>query len=417
MTTPLRDALTQRINQVGPAHPNVEELIGLGERRLRRRWLTAAAGTGAAVALAIALVVGGTAWNRSADHQEGPIDRPVTPDQTQITTPKPSRPIIYSDVKVLGGGRVSGASIHVGDRLVDTDSGWINTDVTDAGVVYIAGGHTFDGRVWFTDGGKPVQIGSHACVAQHGAGNTVVTGISGSLAAWFDCTRAEEPELVVYDTGSGREVVRELVTQCREVLARSDIAQRLGSCNVDAVIGDHIYFTHWMYHGQAFQFDMATERVTRVDPATNLGDNLFPFSYDVEPQAYLDDIRSQPRGLVLGDSWETGKPDPFGVFRVVGKMLVAQPGIRAYDTATHDPVRFRLPNGYRGAVEFDVFEWLNDDTVALIGPSGWGDMHPGAQTDPGYGDVLTCRLSDGHCDLTARGHGPVRLAGNTTVPR
>jgi hypothetical protein len=55
MTTPLRDALTQRIDRVGPAHPDIEVLVGLGEQRLRRRRLVAVAGAGAAVAVAIAL--------------------------------------------------------------------------------------------------------------------------------------------------------------------------------------------------------------------------------------------------------------------------------------------------------------------------------------------------------------------------
>ena len=84
MTTTLREALTQRINQVGPAHPDIEELVGLGEQRLRRRRLAAVAGAGTAVAVAIAIAIGGTALNRSADQRPGPI-RP-SPDETPQDT-------------------------------------------------------------------------------------------------------------------------------------------------------------------------------------------------------------------------------------------------------------------------------------------------------------------------------------------
>ena len=59
---------------------------------------------------------------------------------------------------------------------------------------------------------------------------------------------------------------------------------------------------------------------------------------------------------------------------------------------------------------FSVFEWLNDDTLAMIGPTGWDDA-------TGYGDILTCRLSDGHCDLTALGRGPVRVEAKQQPPR
>jgi hypothetical protein len=150
MTTRLRDALTQRINQVGPAHPDLEELVGLGEQRLRRRRLAAVAGTGAAVALAIALAIGGTTWMRSAEKQ-GPIDRPSkNPHQTQTIT----RPIVYSD----DVDNYHVGTIHVGDHLVSIDQrlptrgGWDLT-VTDAGVIYA----NSDG-LWFTDGGAPHRI-------------------------------------------------------------------------------------------------------------------------------------------------------------------------------------------------------------------------------------------------------------------
>ena len=74
-----------------------------------------------------------------------------------------------------------------------------------------------------------------------------------------------------------------------------------------------------------------------------------------------------------------------------------------------------LPRGYPahhdalGRGDFSLFEWIDDNTVALVGPSGWDDT-------PGYGDILTCRLSDGNCELAVPGDGPVRVVPEIGLP-
>lgn len=391
MTTPLRDALTQRINQVGPAHPDIGELVGLGDQRLRRRRLAAMTAAGAAVALAIALAIGGTALHRSADQHPGPVHRPPSnPDQTQGTTPNTLRPIVYSDVTFVPGGPNSllGDPIHVGDLAVETGSGWVHMDVTDDGVVYTTGGYQDDGRVWFTDGGTPEQVGSHACPGSRGGPNAVVTGNSGSLAAWSDCTPGPgQPQLVIYDTSSGQ---REPSPACTT------------GCSVYAVVGDHVYFTQGTDPG-GFLFDTATGRISEAPLEERAGDPVIPgWSGDVS-QAYLDDIRSHPRGLVVGDSWDTGTPTPsgFGVgfqFAVVGTRLVpSRDGhlTSAFDTGTRRPIELHLPAGYKPDPSelddggFGLFEWLDDDTVALE------NFRTGRHDQ----DILTCRLSTGRCEL------------------
>lgn len=418
MNQTLRDAFARQLDDAGRLDVDIEALIDQGETRLRHRRLAVVVGAAAAVVLVLATIAGVTG-SHLVGRGDGPVDHPPTP----VPTPSPTRPIVYSDTQFDPGSGLdnrSGDSIHVGNRLVNTGSSFIHMDVTDDGAVYATGGYTDEGRVWFTDGGTPVQIGSHACAAPHGAANTVVTGNSGSLAAWFDCTRTQDPALVVYDTGPGHEVVREQVSQC---------GARYATCYADAIIGDHVYFTwtHYPHGGHVvvtpLEFDMATGRISKVKLAKGAGDALFPDTYDGEPQAYLDDIRSNPRGLVIGDSWETGTRTPFGLgFSVVGKRLVpdsnlpAEPRTSAFDTAIHRPVHLHLPAGYHGAVDFGIFAWLDDDTVALIGPTGWGGETFGGQLEPGYGDILTCHLSDGHCDLAAPGHGPVRLAAGSAVP-
>jgi hypothetical protein len=328
----------------------------------------------------------------SATGSDEPTPTSAPPQTAQ--SPGGARPIVYSDVR-WGPSSLSGDSIHVGDRVVDTGSGWIHMDVTDDGVVYATGGYADDGRVWFTDGGAPEQIGSHACSAGHGFAGTVVTGNSGSLAAWLDCTREQHLELVVYDTGSGREVAR-----------------RPAPGGVHAIIGDHVYLTRTSNSGykvSLLEFDLSTGRLSKV--AKLDWDTYAPFSADqaAAARSYADDIRSQRRSLVIGASWEAGTPTLAADFAVVGTNLVLTvdphlPGSdgrqpSAFDSVTRRPVRLRLPPGYQpdpeqGGVDFTLFEWLDDDTVALAGLLGGVGKEPWNN-----GDILTCRLSSGRCDL------------------
>ena len=386
MNQTLRDAFARQLDDAGRVDVDIEALIDRGETRLRRRRLAVVVGAAAAVVLVLAAIAGVT-----GSHLVGRGDRPVDHPPTPVPTPAPTRPIVYSDYDAHGPDNHLG-TIHVGDRAVEISSGFIHMDVTDDGVVYTTGGYLDDGRVWFTDGSRPEQIGSHACAAPHGYGNTVVTADSGSLAAWVDCTPGQDLALVVYDTGTGRQIVREPVTRCRA---------RYAMCYVDAIIADHVYLTR--YVGTPLEFDMTTGRLT-------------------EDRSYAQDIRDNPRGLVIGDSWQTGRPtDAIGQpFWVSGSRLVPVDKLEArnpvpaeaFDTLTQRPVRLHLPPGYKadhdelGRGDFWLFEYLDDDTVALV---GWDEA-------PGYGDILTCRLSNGRCELAVPGHGPGRVTANSGLP-
>jgi hypothetical protein len=126
----------------------------------------------------------------------------------------------------------------------------------------------------------------------------------------------------------------------------------------------HITWTHFPHGGHyvvsSLQLDLATDRVSKVELPGPPSDPVVPYTYDVAAKPYLDEIRNHPRGLVVGDSWETGTPTPFGWgFTVVGRRLVSRRSDRG--------VRHR-------------------------------------------------DLSEGHCTLTARGHGPVRLPANAGIP-
>ena len=385
MTRTLRETLAASVEDAGVPDLDLAELIELGERRLRRRRLSAVLGSAAAVVVVLALALGGAAaWHGRADRNPTPVNRPTPSPDERLG--QPVRKIVYSDVRSgislprPGGGQ----AISLGDSEVETGTGFTDMDVTDDGFVYT----TSDGRVWFSDGGQPQPIGGHVC-SNYANGelglrsqDAVMTANAGSLVAWFDCSDPALAALVMVDTRSVQEVLRQPISRCR--------AGGNGHCELEAVIDDHIYFTeHFVHNGGALlsrglMFDVRTSELSTVTAAYQLrGDRR-------ESGAYLEDVKSHPRGLVIGDTWQTGAPtDGIGqAFSVVGAGLV--PRLRlpdggwafrdsVFDTATGRPVRLHRPAGYPVRTDPDdvtedliLFEWLDDDTVALVrGGGGW----------------------------------------------
>ncbi|MBA8803689.1 hypothetical protein FB382_001980 [Nocardioides ginsengisegetis] len=366
----------------------------MGIRSARRRRVAGAVGGTTAAVLAVAFGIAALTGATSPNTNDGP-----PPANSGTPTPTISasstRPIVYSD-DVLSdhcrGNPIGCIGIlHVGDREVRIDQalwtvrGW-PLGVTDAGVVYA---HD-DGSVWFTDGGSPRRIATQTCAGTSPTSvGGLATGDAGPWAAWFDCTPTHRGDLVVFDTSAGQEVARAPIPPCRSAAL---------PCTVDAIIGEHVYVKD-----DLLRLDVRTGTVVAATP-----------------QMYDEDLRSHPRAFVLGDSWRTGTPVAGLDFDVVGSRLVPtdpQPGpeprrTRAFDIATGRPVEFRLPSGYHpdptptfhgndvaGYVTvFTAFEWLDDDTVALTQE---GEELPNR-------DIITCRLSDGHCDVAVTAGAPDR---------
>ncbi len=395
MSASLR-TLNLRVRAVPTPVIDAATLIGRGEARLRRRRLTAVLGSVAAVVIVIALALAvGSGLNGPVKPTNGPVDRPTSSPEPPL--PGPVRQLVYGDAQLFAH---TTGSIHLGDSSVVTDVGFVHLDVTDAGFVY-----TREGAAWFSDGGAPVRIGSHLCGAApngefaHYAQRSVMSANAGSLAAWFDCTRPARPTLVVYDTASRIEVARQVVDYCRR------------SCELVDVTADYVYFDRGIFKGAPepeYRFDLRTHQLRAASP-----------------QSYAADLSSHPRGLVVGDTWETGTATSGTgqVFRVVGSALVPLGGprdseetlTRAFDTATRHALRLRLRPDYRGDPDegFVLFEWLDDDTVALAATGN----------DNGLGNILTCHLSDARCDLTVKRRAstngpevPYRIVPNLPLP-
>lgn len=375
----------------------------------RRRATEAVAGTSAAV---LALVVGVVLLTGPAAQKKG--EGPLPPADTE-TPAKIVRKIVYSDEQVpiphrarTPLGRV--VTIQVGDRQVRIDqvvrtvSSWA-LRVTDGGAVYAMDDHS----VWLTDGGEPRRIAEQACVdTTQYAG--IAAGNAGPWAVWFDCSpESQGRDLVVFDTASGREVVRHAVPDCRGRVP----AWPANKCAPLDIVGEHVYFSVLRHPATddsvEFVLDVPSDEVVRARRTT-----------------FAEDIDSHPRGLVIGDDIRSGfrSTGLRQVLRVVGRRLVpvldmdadAPLPAETFDTATGRAVQLRLPDGYR-AVRADptddppffvLFEWLDDDTVALAR----------GNTSTHYGDILVCHLSDGRCEVAVKAPpgDAIRIVAHTEPP-
>jgi hypothetical protein len=374
----------------------------------RRRATEALAGTSAAV---LALVVGVTFLTGPNGHQKG---EPPPPADSNGPV-KVVRKIVYTDdVSSIPHkartplGRVG--TIHVGDSEVRIDqvtrtvSSWA-LRVTDGGAVYAKDDHS----VWLTDGGEPRRIAEQACVDTLGS-RSLAAANNGPWAVWFDCSPASQGrDLVVYDTVTGREVARHTISRCRG----RDAAWPAYKCELQTVIGDHVYFEVVVDENTDVRRDLVLDVASGAVVAA-------------APGALAQDIDSHPRGLVVGDDQQTGvrTSGVQQVFRVIGSRLVPveQSDLSsfvpstAFDTGTGERLRLRLPGGYDGVRAdptddppfFVMFEWLDDGTVALVG----------GNTPNHFGDILVCHLADGRCEVAVKApRGDVtRIAAHTWPP-
>jgi len=373
MSPTLRDVLAREANDTGAPDLDLDAMVALGEDRLRRRRTTALLGSAASVVVVVALALG-VLTHDPAGRSTGPVDHPSRPATTP-PAPLPVREIVWSD-------GYHGTRIHLGDRVVRVPESHVHMDVTDDGIVYVGDG----GRLWFSDGGPPRRIAARVCGAaasgQPGnfATDLVVTANAGSLAAWFDCGDPEHPSLVVLETTSSQVVARQPMPACEP--PQSGLEEQ--RCDLVGVVGDRVYLTRERFCDsggcrhvrQLLAYDVST-RTTSVS----------------SPRTYAADLRAHPRALLVGrDAGTAEVTDGVGqVFRVAGRRLVPvhrrPDGVDVYPskvwvTTTRKALGLRLPDSFQTEPgrAFRLFEWLDDDTVALVD-----------------GEVLRCTLSTGRC--------------------
>jgi hypothetical protein len=346
----------------------------------------------AAAVSVLVLAVGGAAC-RSGATETKPAPRPQPSATPRVEV---ARPLTYAE----------GRTIHLGARTIDTGQDLLSLDVTDDGVAFT----TFDGGLWFTDGRSMEQIGAMTPGSASPAGiawgpdgrpnDRIVSGNTGSRLAWLQYSEFGRPGIVVYDTRQRRRVAAFTVEQ------RSGCAR---CAQLVSVSEDDVYWTDGLWRGAGGEDLDSSARLFRYRVSTGVQKAVSARSYD----SYL---RSRPRMLVLGESVESGRvQDGIGQdFAFVGRRLVASgrgTGRPSFDPVSGRQLQVRPPNrfgyGYGAAERLYLFQWLDDDSFALLDGTGW---NRGALAGE---DLLVCHISLGRCRVAV--HRPAS-AGSPIVP-
>lgn len=369
MTKLLQDMLHERAASAPGPRVDVEAIIGSGESRVRRVRLTAGL-----AAAAVAAVVAGSSFvvpGLLAHDQEPPAT---------AGTPSP-----FAERRA---GYAMHGVIHWGDQ-----SYRVGTDVdsyvqTDDGFVLA----NRKGDVLLFDGTGTQRIGRTT-------NRMLRADDTGSLVAWVDTADDGQPQYVVYDTSTGREVARvddEVAGPARPgsegdggalVYAVDDgsVYWRSGERIVRYVVaaGDAPQVTRWVpTSGQSFPagtvdlVDVAAGRLAyRVDGPDGRSD------------FYVGDrVAEQNPELPSGHN---GYLSPDG--RYVG---VEDDDVMAvYDTGTGAPVTVAGLDGYPFTV---VTGWVDADTAMVFAIK---DL----DADPYVFDMLECDVPSGACGIVTGG--------------
>jgi hypothetical protein len=365
---PELDVLRRLGDQIVP--PPFDALRETARRRARRTKVA----TSVAVAVSIVAVSATAVFvGRDANRRVEPA--PITPAPS-------SRPLTYAD----------GSTIHYGDQRVEAAGPVVELDVTDDGVAF----RTADGRIRFTDGSGIDDLGS---VGRTGPGygqddwpllthpGWMLSSNSGSRLAWFEFPVPGEPEVVVYDTGTGEEV------------ARDAVRLQPGHTAVPALLSDR--FVYWFkdpdsqevpedqsqvrYDLDTGEQSRATERELLRDLDTEAAERSIRVKgdgrLDSSGEFHYSDGTGQQMGLDLRK----------GVAGVDGVAPVG-PGDMVAEDVRGEPFTFEPPPGYthRSGVAWLV-QWLDDETVVVLSPLRQRT------------DLLSCRLDSHTCGVAVSG--------------
>lgn len=365
------DVLRRLGEQLVP--PPLDSLRDTARRRDRRGAVATVIASGAVLAVISTGAVLLGAGDRDA--APGPVDEPGGTGST-------THPLTYAD----------GATIHYGERAIRADGVVVELDLTDRGV----GFRTRDGRIWFSDGSATEQVGtlgdpvlptgeledwSPSGVLMDGeSGGWVVSGNSGSRLMWFDFTGPGDPEVVVHDTGT------------RETVLRTRVHVPEGGW-----VGPHS-----VTEDSAYLFrdpdPVADDRMPQARLDLTTGEQE-----PVSPEGYLADVDDHPARSLHVSHAETGfrlyeitegTGHQFDVHRGRLRPMGMQP-IEVRDGLTGERLALRAPEGHPDTNPVWLVQWLDDDSVVILDPTGGRDR------------LLVCPVPAGTCEVTVTAPGPV----------
>jgi hypothetical protein len=356
------DVLRRLGDQIVP--PPFEALRETARRRARR----ARVATSLAVAATVVAVSATAVFlERGDDTSPEPAPAPTT------------RPLTYAD----------GSTIHYGDHTVDAAGSVVELDVTDDGV----GFRTDDGRLWFTDGSTPDQLGT---LGETGPGyrdpwpltsppGWMLSSNSGSRLVWFEFPAPGAPEVVTYNTATRREVARDAVD-----LGADHIA-------VPSELSDR--FVYWFKDPDPDKMP-EEQRQVRYDPATREQSPVTEpeLLSDLDSDAAVRSVRlkgdgrweTAPHGFHYSDGMGQQMGNLYQKTRGVKGVVPMGPGDMVAEDVDERPFAFEPPADYtdKGGVTWLV-QWLDDTTVVLVSPLRDGT------------DLVACHLETKTCEVVA----------------
>ncbi len=350
MTGLLNDVMHDRADTLGAPDLDLDAIVAVGERRLRRRRVA----TGlVAAAVAGTVVAGGLA----ATSLFGPADEPV-----------PQAPVIergpaYAIDRTITVGTQSYTVPHRVTSLVQTDDGLLYPSP--------------DGSVWLYDGADSERVG-------RAANHRLRTDDTGSLAAWVDSAEDGHPQYVVYDTSARSEVAR-----VDDNAAGASVESADRGAEVFAVDDGSVY---WRHDSDLVRYDVASGDETVLSDATAQVEDVAGgrIAYIVEESS------ERGWGIAVDDRIVPGAPPlaeaSNGRLSPDGRLLTAEEydSISVYSTESGRKVTPTV-EGYLYAVGFG---WSADDVVTVLGLTEFSEKSA-------TGDVLTCDVSDDECSVVS----------------
>jgi hypothetical protein len=345
MTEKLKTLLHERASSVDFVAPDLDAMVRVGDRQVRRR-----RGLGIAAGLAAAVVTGLVV----------PVLRSDAPRDQLAVEPASTAPLTW----------VSGSVLHTPDS--ETDLGFaVQT------YVRTASGYVFadtNGTVWSRVGGATTEVGRAPARDAR-----LVSDTEGTLAGWVDPS-GDRPAFVVLDQSTGK-VTRydEHTTSDMALLAdESDPA-------VFSAIDDGS--AYWRDQRGAVVVDLAGGEVRVVDADAG-GFDLGP----MEDGLFAFRVGS---GTAIGEA-----PDDI-VRRIdaYGELGSFSPDARYFSSDANQPQVYDVASGRR--VSFDLegrgfatgYEWLDDRTIAMLAAR--------RPTMDAKAELLTCTVPEGTCEPVA----------------
>jgi hypothetical protein len=363
MSELLKDVMNERASAAAGPNLDLEAIMANGDKRIRRRRVAVGAAATAAVVAAVLAVPA------VVDHDS--LGRRDTPPATTKGAFVPRATTYAVDTTIYYGDDAIDVSPHSVTSMVQTDFGFIFTAKQ--------GDHQ---GVFWTNASDLKQIGQ----TDQQAGTLLAADDSGPYAEWVDTDAEPVPEFVVFDTATGRQVVR--TSEGNKPVP--DQADEFDLPVVHAIDDDTAY---WHSSAGTVAYDLTAGTQQVIQPHSDA-----TYLYDVADGTFAHS--SQNLSTAVGHDIGAARPFVPGIGEPVlspsATFVMTMPGTTS-KIWTVDGQKDVTPDAgpYRTVL---LTQWLDDFSFAAIG-SRSGNIYRGDVA------MLVCSVTDGQCTTDSESIG------------